>query len=40
VIDTQRTALQVARSLARVQGRQMTTSVLLIKALGGGWQTD
>lgn len=38
VIDTQRTALQVARSLARLQGQQMTTSVLLIKALGGGWQ--
>lgn len=37
VIDTQRTALQVARSLARLQGTQMSTSVLLIKALGGGW---
>lgn len=38
VIDTQRTALQVARTLIRVQGQQMTRSVLLIKALGGGWQ--
>lgn len=38
VIDTQRTAIQVARTLARVRGQQMTTSVLLIKSLGGGWQ--
>ncbi|MDT8421691.1 MAG: efflux transporter outer membrane subunit [Desulfuromonadales bacterium] len=39
VIDTQRTALQIARSLSRLQGQQMVTSTLLIKALGGGWQT-
>ncbi|PLX89010.1 MAG: hypothetical protein C0618_02510 [Desulfuromonas sp.] len=38
VIDTQRTALEIARALTRLQGQQMTTSVLLIKALGGGWQ--
>jgi len=40
VIDTQRTALQVARSLARLQGAQMSTSVLLIKALGGDWTSS
>lgn len=40
VIDTQRTALQTARTLIRLQGQQMTTSVLLIKSLGGGWQNE
>ena len=38
VIDTQRTALQSERLLNQNRGQQMTTSVSLIKALGGGWQ--
>jgi multidrug efflux system outer membrane protein len=37
VIDTQRTALQTERLLNQNRGQQMTTSVQLIKALGGGW---
>ncbi len=39
VIDTQRTALQAKRQLNQNRGQQMSYSVLLIKALGGGWQT-
>jgi multidrug efflux system outer membrane protein len=39
VIDTQRTALQLERLLNQNRGLQMTTSVELIKALGGGWQS-
>ncbi len=38
VIVSQRTALQAQRSITQLQGQQFTTSVLLIKALGGGWQ--
>lgn len=38
VIDTQRTALQSERLLNQNRGQQMTSSVLLVKALGGGWQ--
>ncbi|HEY5672399.1 MAG TPA: efflux transporter outer membrane subunit [Malonomonas sp.] len=37
VLDSQRTALQAARSLNQLQGEQLRASVLLIKALGGGW---
>lgn len=37
VVDTQRTALQAERALTQLQGEQLRTSVLLIKALGGGW---
>jgi len=40
VIDTQRTALQTERLLNQNHGQQMTTSVMLIKALGGGWQNS
>ncbi len=40
VIDTQRTALQSERLLNQNRGQQMTTSVLLVKALGGGWQSS
>jgi multidrug efflux pump len=36
-VDTQRTALQAERQLNLNRGLQMTTSVLLVKALGGGW---
>ena len=38
VLDSQRTALQAARALNQLQGEQLRASVLLIKALGGGFQ--
>ena len=38
VVDSQRTALQAERAWTQLQAEQMRTSVLLIKALGGGWQ--
>ncbi len=38
VIDAQRSALQSERLLNQNRGQQMTASVLLVKALGGGWQ--
>jgi multidrug efflux system outer membrane protein len=37
VIDAQRTRLQTERARLQTLNQQMTTSVLLIKALGGGW---
>jgi len=37
VIDSQRSALLTERQLNQNQGQQMTTSLLLVKALGGGW---
>jgi multidrug efflux system outer membrane protein len=40
VIDTQRSALQAKRQHTINRGQQMTTSVLLIKALGGGWDLE
>jgi len=39
VIDAERTALQFERLLNQNRGQQMTTSVQLVKALGGGWRT-
>lgn len=38
VVDSQRTELRLQRALAQLQGDQFTTNVLLIKALGGGWE--
>ncbi|PLX94880.1 MAG: hypothetical protein C0619_01970 [Desulfuromonas sp.] len=38
IIDTQRTALQIARSVSCLQRPQMVTRTPLIKALGGGRQ--
>lgn len=38
VVDTQRSALQSERSLVQLKRNQMSYSVALIKALGGGWQ--
>lgn len=38
VVDSQRTALEVERALTQLQGQQFATTVLLIKALGGGWE--
>ncbi|SRR5258708_3308341 len=37
VVDSERTALQAERALTQVQGQRLTTSVFMIKALGGGW---
>ncbi|WP_432823601.1 efflux transporter outer membrane subunit [Trichloromonas sp.] len=38
VVDSQRTALQIERSAVQIFGQRLQSSVLLIKALGGGWQ--
>ena len=38
VLSAQTTAYTNERNLLQAQGRQYTASVLLIKALGGGWQ--
>lgn len=40
VINAQISALQFERLHNQVHGQQLTTSVLLVKALGGGWQTE
>lgn len=37
VVDSQRTALQTERSAVQILSQRLQTSVLLIKALGGGW---
>lgn len=37
VVDSQRTALQSERGAVQILGQRLQTSVLLIKALGGGW---
>jgi outer membrane protein TolC len=38
VITAQQTMLANQRAAVGIHGQQMTTSVFLIKALGGGWQ--
>ncbi|BCR06761.1 RND transporter [Desulfuromonas versatilis] len=38
VVDSQRTALQAERGAVQVLGQRLQSSVLLIKALGGGWE--
>jgi outer membrane protein TolC len=40
VITVQSIALQDERSAVDVQTRRMTASVLLIEALGGGWDVS
>ena len=40
LVDAQRTALQIERASVQISGRQLETTVKLIKALGGGWETD
>lgn len=37
VLDAQRSALQVERSLCEVDGARLTGTVQLVRALGGGW---
>jgi outer membrane protein TolC len=39
VATTESTALQAQLSNVSIQQRRMTASVLLVKALGGGWRT-
>ena len=39
VIDAERTLLQAQRANLQILNQQMYTSVALIKALGGGWDT-
>lgn len=40
VIDAQRTALAVERGAAALAGQRLITRVALIRALGGGWETQ
>lgn len=40
VITAETAALENERNLLQVRGRQFTASVLLIKALGGGWHAE
>jgi NodT family efflux transporter outer membrane factor (OMF) lipoprotein len=40
VLTAETTAFNNERTLLQAQGRQYTASVLLIKALGGGWDAD
>ena len=40
VITAQSAALAAERTLVELQSRRMTASVLLVKALGGGWNTS
>ncbi len=40
VVDTERTTLANQRLIAQLAGQRMVGSVALIKALGGGWQTE
>ncbi|MDB6038259.1 MAG: transporter, hydrophobe/amphiphile efflux family [Verrucomicrobiales bacterium] len=39
VVEAERTALQVRRESARVQGQRRIATVQLVKALGGGWDS-
>ena len=38
VITAQQSLLANQRQKVQIQGQQMSTSVYLVKALGGGWQ--
>jgi len=38
VVDAQRTALDAERQAARLDGQRAVSTILLAKALGGGWQ--
>lgn len=40
VIQSDRAALEIERSIALLQGQQLSTTVALIKALGGGWDFE
>jgi multidrug efflux system outer membrane protein len=40
VASTENTALQAQLAAATIQQRRMNSSVLLVKALGGGWRSE
>jgi outer membrane protein TolC len=40
VATTENTALQAQLTAASIQQRRMNSSVLLVKALGGGWRSE
>jgi NodT family efflux transporter outer membrane factor (OMF) lipoprotein len=40
VVTTENAALQAQLSAANIQARRLNSSVLLVKALGGGWHND
>ena len=40
VADTERLAIANERLAVQVHGQQLVTSVLLVKAIGGGWSSD
>ena len=40
VVNSQQTLLNNEQELAVIQGQRLTTSVLLVKALGGGWDAS
>ena len=40
VVDAQRAALQAEREGAQLRGQRMVSTILLAKALGGGWQSN
>ena len=40
VIQADRSVLEIDRSIALLEGQQLTNTVALIKALGGGWDID
>lgn len=40
VVDAQRAALQAERTEVQLQGQRAVSTILLAKALGGGWERD
>jgi multidrug efflux system outer membrane protein len=40
VIDAERSRLEAERRAAQIRGQRMAAVILLIKALGGGWEAD
>src|SRR5262249_8742081 len=40
VVNAQETLLQNQQQMATIQGQRLVTSVLLVKALGGGWDAS
>jgi outer membrane protein, multidrug efflux system len=40
VLDTQRNLMAIERSAVQLRANRATTTVALIRALGGGWQVE